>query len=104
MIANGRLAELIADFHMAFLDHFRPDDMALFADRTAYDEETKQVITRIYFSPACIKHFPPMALKYVGLACEKPNKEDLTLLVGPENAVDLIDTIYVTIETSTDMK
>jgi hypothetical protein len=104
MIAAGRLAELMADFHMAFLVNSQPDDMALFADRTAYDEEAKQVITRIYFSPACIKHFPPMALKYVGLACEKPNKEDLTLLVGPENAFYLIDTIYVTIESPDGMK
>ena len=71
--------------------------MALFASRTAYDEETKQVITRIYFSPACINHFPPMALKYFATACEKPDKDDLTLLVGPENAFDLIDTIPTTI-------
>jgi hypothetical protein len=96
------LAELIADFHMAFIDNFRPYDMALFASRTAYDEETKQIITQIYFSPACINSFPPMALKYIGLACEKPDKEDLTLLVGPENAFDLIDTIYVSIELSDD--
>jgi hypothetical protein len=100
MIANGRLAELIADFHMAFIDNFRPDDMGLFAGRTAYDEETKQIITRIYFSPACINLFPPMALKYFATACEKPDKKDLTLLVGPDNALELIDRIYVTIESS----
>jgi hypothetical protein len=73
MISNGRLAELIGDFFIAYVESCRPDDMALFAGRTAYDEETKQVITRIYFSPACINSFPPMVLKYVGTACEKPD-------------------------------
>ena len=104
VVVNGRFADLIADFHMAFTDRLCPDDMAIFAGRTAYDEETKQVITRIYFSPACINHFPPMALKYFATACEKPDKEDLTLLVGPENAFDLIDRIYVSIVGSLDTK
>jgi hypothetical protein len=104
MIANGRLADLIADFYQSYIDNSRPEDMALFAGRTAYDEETKQVIIRIYFSPACINHFSPMALKYFATACEKPDKEDLTLLVGPENAFDLIDRIYVSIEAPVDMK
>jgi len=34
-----------------------------------------------------------MALKYFATACEKPDKEDLTLLVGPENAFDLINRV-----------
>jgi hypothetical protein len=45
-----------------------------------------------------------MALKYFATACEKPDKEDLTTLVGPENAFEFIDRIYVTIETPVDMK
>ena len=104
MIASGRLAELVADFHMAYIANYSPDNMALFASRTTYDEETKQIITRIYFSPACYSLFPPMALKYAATACEKPDKEDLALLVGPENAFGLIDVIYVSIETSPDMQ
>ena len=41
---------------------------------------------------------------YFATACEKPDKEDLTLLVGPENAFDLIDRIYVSIMGSLDTK
>lgn len=104
MIYTGQLAELIGDFFLAFVEKGRLDDMALFAGRTVYDQETKQLITRVYFSPACINHFPPMALRYFATACEKPDKGELTLLVGPENAFDLIDMIYVTIETSSDKK
>jgi hypothetical protein len=42
MISNGRLAELIGDFFIAYVENGRPVDMALFAGRTAYDEETKR--------------------------------------------------------------
>ena len=104
MISIGQLAQLIGDFFLSFVDNNRPNDMALFAGRTEYDEETKQVITRVYFSPACINLFPPMALKWAATACEKPDKGDLTLLVGQENAFDLIDTIYVSIEAAPDTK
>jgi hypothetical protein len=76
--------------------------MALFAGRATYEEDYGQVVTRVYFSPQCISYFSPMALEYFATECEKPDKEDLTLLVGPEDAFDLIDRIYVSIEVSDD--
>ena len=78
--------------------------MALFIVRTTYEEDYGQIVTRVYFSPPCISYFPPMALEYFATACEKPDKEELTLLVGPEDAFDLIDRIYLSIEASDDNK
>ena len=78
--------------------------MALFVGRATYEEDKGQAITRVYFTPPCIGYFPPMALEYFATACEKPDKEELTLLVGPEDAFDLIDRIYVAIEASDDNK
>ncbi len=71
--------------------------MSLFVGRATYEDDKKQVVTRVYFSPHCISYFPPMALEYFATGCEKPNKEELTLLVRPEDAFDLIDRVYVTI-------
>lgn len=104
MIADGKLADLISSFHTAFMYRLCPNDMARFVGRTTYEEDRKQVITRVYFSPHCTSYFPPMALEYFATACEKPDKEELTLLVGPENAFDLIDTMYVTIGATSDTK
>ena len=36
-----------------------------------------------------------MVLEYFATACEKLNKKELTLLVGPEDAFALTDRIYV---------
>ena len=92
MIADGRLVELISNFHLAFIENDRPSDMALFAGRSIYDNEINQIVTKIYFSPTGYGYFPPMALKFALVECEKPDKGELTLLIGTKNAFNLIDT------------
>jgi hypothetical protein len=97
MISVGKLAELIASFHSTFLYKSCPDDMTLFVGRATYEDDKDQVLTRVYSTPACINHFPPMAFDYFTTACEKLNKDELTFLVRPEDA---FDRIYVSIELS----
>ena len=85
------LAEIVLRFHQVFMDKSRPDDMALFVGQSVFEEDTNQVVTRLYFSPACTKHYTKLPLHYAITSCVKPDKEDLSLLVGPENAFKLID-------------
>jgi hypothetical protein len=95
MIADGRLVELISNFHLAFIENAHPSDMALFAGRSTYDDEIMQIATRIYFSPTCNAYIPSMALKFAFVECEKPDKGELTLLIGTKDAFELIDTMNI---------
>lgn len=102
MIAKGMLAEIVAAFHRVFMAKSCPHDMALFTSGTTYDEEFKQITTRLYFSPACLRYYPRLPLHYAVTACETPGTEGLTLLVGPANAFELIDIVYMPIALSFD--
>ena len=95
MIAAGMLAEIVAVFHQKFTAQSCPPDMALFSGRTAFDAEFKQPTTKLFFSPACVSHYPRLPLQYAISACEAPAKDGLTLLVGAANAFELIDIVYL---------
>jgi hypothetical protein len=102
MIAKGLLAEIVTAFHQVFRAKSCPPDMALFSSTTTYDETFKQTTTRLFFSPACFRYYPSLPLHYAVTACERPDMEGLTLLVGPANAFELIDVVYMPITLSFD--
>jgi hypothetical protein len=94
MIADGKLADLIASSHSTFRYKPCPDSMALFIDWAIYEDDKDQVITRVYFSPHCISYFPPMAFELFATACLKLCKEKLVFLAGWQDAFVQIDQIF----------
>jgi len=73
-------------FSEIWSDSGSPKEMALFCE-TATSAEGLSV----YFSPGCLPVAESLISTYTGTPCERPQKEDLAMLVGSPDALHLLE-------------
>lgn len=82
---EGILAELTDKFEDIFMAADGPSDMAIFSD----NEYTGDTIS-IYFTPGCESECENLIVFYDGEECEAPDIEQVFLLAGNDDAMDLL--------------
>ena len=73
-------------FYDIWIDSDSPKEMALFCEL-----DTSAEGLSVYFSPGCLPVAESLISSYSGSPCDKPKKEDTTVLVGHPNALHLME-------------
>ena len=82
---DGILVELEDKFEDIFMAADGPSDMAIFSDNDYTDETIS-----IYFTPGCEPDCEDLILFYDGEECDPPDIEQVFLLAGNDDALDLL--------------
>ncbi len=82
---DGALNELEDKFEDVFMKADGPSDMAIFSD----NEYVNGSIS-IYFTPGCEPDCSNLIMHYDGEECEAPDIEQVFLLAGNDDALDLL--------------
>jgi hypothetical protein len=83
-IANNLESQIQDDFQKLFFAAHGPKDMALFASQLSIREPA------LYVSPGSLPIAEGLVRKHGGVPCEKPEKNDVALLVGNQSDIDRI--------------
>ncbi len=82
--AEGVMGEIQDLFLELFTVARGPQNMALFAERQPAQDSV------LYFSPGSYQYVSILISRYSGSTCEAPDRSDVVLLVGHENAKGLL--------------
>jgi len=82
---NDILHDMEDQFETIFMEAEGPSDMAIFSD----NDYTGGTIS-FYFTPGCEPSCENMIIYYDGEECEPPDIEDVFLLAGNDDALDLL--------------
>jgi hypothetical protein len=85
-IGNDAMVEIQKQFQSLFDSSGSPKEMALFCDKEPFG-----ISISLYFSPTTLTALESLIKAYSGIPCEKPKKDSMALLVGHQNAWDLLE-------------
>ena len=78
-VAEGEHIALQKKFEKTFITLGAPKEMALFRSTSPISEDEFEII---YFTPISSRYARELILLYSGILCERPDKDDVALLVG----------------------
>ena len=85
-ISEGISEKIGGDFEQLYIKAGKPQEMALFCDTFPVPQFS------MYFSPVAGQHASDLIAAYSGDPCEKPDANEVTLLVGDRNSAwDLLE-------------
>jgi hypothetical protein len=82
---DGILKEMEDQFENIFMEAEGPSDMAVFSDNDYTDDTIS-----FYFTPGCISYCDNLIMIFDGEECEPPDIEEIFLLAGNDDALDLL--------------
>lgn len=82
---DGVLNEMEDKFEQLFMEADGPSDMAIFSDNDYTDGKIS-----FYFTPGCESDCESLLLFYDGEECKPPDIEEVFLLTGNDDALDLL--------------
>lgn len=90
-ISAGLMIAIRDNFERIFSNSGKPREMALFADIVS-QVNAQQIIleTDLYFSPGAFQYAVTLIYAYSGAPCRKPTADSVALLVGHEDALELL--------------
>lgn len=86
-VLNGKVFSIQNEYEKIFMLNSAPKEAAIFASRYP----NKENITTIYFSPEAARISKAILTLYKFQACDKPNKDEVALLIGNTTDWDLLE-------------
>ncbi len=84
-LTNDRLGFVIQDeFEKIYNANSAPKKMAMFADNTVKNGD------KFYFSPECYQHIKHLLSSYSGEACQVPELQNLSFIIGHSDSVAIL--------------